>query len=477
MADTGAAPFAVRGRGMRVRLGTGRGGSVAGQGHGHRQGSGTVSSEARTRLTAIGHLLSGNFLNAGIMLVSVAMVARSLGPEIYGIMVMVLSYNRVVERILRFESWQPVIRFAVQEEGENSVDRLQRLYAYGLMLDVGAATVAALSAVGLALLFGPAFGLKTLHIQLIAIYSVATLFNIAGVPTAALRLSGQFKMLAYAQVVANILRIAFAFVCMIEGAGVIAFMVAWTAAQAIGSIIVFAAGFRALKMMGIPNPLRASRRGLTRDFPGFFGFACSTNLSLTLRVITTEADSLFVGAVAGTSAAAVYYLAKRIAKVATQVGAQVQAVVYPDVARMWAKGDIAGFRTATLQVQIALAAVGGAMLAAAYLFGPMLIRLGPGAAYQAAYILLVTQLVAVMLMLHAAPSRSAMLAMNESWQVLAISALGTAIFVAVAAYAIPRYGPIGGNVAHIILGVVTAGLLDLGWLRKSRRRLVPAQTA
>lgn len=460
-------PASPTARGRRAR----EGGSVV------SQSPDAVLSETRTRLIAIGHLLSGNFLNAGIMLVSVAMVARSLGPEVYGIMVMVLSYNRVIERVLRFESWQPVIRFAVQEESDNSLVRLQRLYAYGLMLDVGAAVVAALSAVGLALLFGPAFGLKTLHIQLIAIYSVATLFNIAGVPTAALRLSGQFKMLAYAQVVANVLRIAFAFVCMIQGASIIAFMVAWTAAQTIGSIIVFAAGFRALGMMGISNPLHASRHGLTRDFPGFFGFACSTNLSLTLRVITTEADSLFVGAVAGTSAAAVYYLAKRIAKVAMQVGAQVQAVVYPEVARMWAKGNIAAFRAATLQVQIALAAVGGAMLAAAYVFGPLLIRLGPGAAYQDAYILLLTQLVAVMLMLHAAPSRSAMLAMNESWQVLAISALGTAIFVAVAAYAIPRYGPIGGNVSHIVLGIVTAGLLDLGWLRKSRTRLAGAQAA
>lgn len=424
----------------------------------------------RSRLTAIGHLLSGNFLNALIMLVSVALAARSLGPASYGIMVMVLSYNRVVERILRFESWQPLIRFAVQEERESAPERLRRLYAYGLLLDIGAAALSALVAISLALLFGSLFHLTSLHVELIAIYSVATLVNVAGVPTAALRLSGQFKMLAYTQVAANLLRIVFAGYCAIEGYGLVGFMIAWTAAQALGSLIVFWVGFRALLRMGVPNPFGAPLRGLTKDFPGFFGFACSTNLSLTLRVITTEADSLFVGAVAGAPAAAVYFLAKRIAKVASQVGAQIQAVVYPDVARLWASGNIGGFRAATLQVQVALAAVGATMLLGAYLFGPLLIRVGPGEAYQATYVLLLTQLVAVMLTLHAAPSRSALLAMNQSWLVLAIAAAGTALFVLIAGYAVPRYGPVGGNIAHIALGGMTAILFDIAWLGKARKR-------
>ncbi|MCX8476810.1 MAG: lipopolysaccharide biosynthesis protein, partial [Sphingomonas sp.] len=379
-------------------------------------------------------------------------------------------YNRVVERIVRFESWQPLIRFAVHEEQEGSPERMARLYAYGLLLDIGAAAFAAGLTVGLALLLGGWFGLTSLHVQLVAIYAVGTLCNIAGVPTAALRLSGQFKMLAYTQVLANLLRILFAAFCAIQGYGLIGFMVAWTAAQALGSLAVFAVGFRALRGMGIPNPFLAPLRGLRKDFPGFFGFACSTNLSLTLRVITTEADSLFVGAVAGAPAAAVYYLAKRIAKVAVQIGAQVQAVVYPDVARMWARGNVRGLRAATLQVQIALAGVGVAMLLGAYLFAPLLIRLGPGEAYNETYVLLLTQLVAVILMLHAAPSRSALLAMNQAWLVLAISALGTAVFVGVAAYAVPRFGAIGGNIAHIVLGALTAVLLDLFWLGKARER-------
>jgi Membrane protein involved in the export of O-antigen and teichoic acid len=425
---------------------------------------------AGARLKAIAHLLTGNFLGAALMLVSIAIAARTLSPDRYGVMVMVLSFSRLVERILRFESWQALIRFAAQYEDKADNRQISRLYAYGLLIDAGAAALAAVASIGLAVLGGKLFGLAPIHVDLVAIYAVALLFNIAGVPTAALRLAGKFKLLAYAQLIANVLRIALAAICAWWGAGLLGFMAAWTISQVTGSAIIFWLGLQAIAARGIPSPFRASIRHLRRDFPGFFGFTCSTNLSLTLRVVTTEADSLFVGAVAGSSAAGIYHLAKRIAKVAVQVGAQVQAVVYPDVARMWARGDVAGFRRATLQTQAALAAVGVAILAAATLIAPLVLNWGLGAAYMSAYPLLMTQLVAVILTLHAAPSRSALLAMNESWRVLMIAFGGTFAFVVVAVYAVPRWGAIGANAAHIVLAGTVALALEIALLSRIRSK-------
>lgn len=422
----------------------------------------------RVRLIAIGHLLSGNFLSAALMLVSIAIAARVLGPEHYGIMVMVLSFSRLVERVLRFESWQALIRFAAQEEQESDRTRQSRLYAYGLLLDVGAAALAAFASVALALIGQAVIGLDLLHVELVAIYAVALLLNLGGVPTAALRLAGKFKLLAYAQLIANVLRIVLAAFCAWAGAGLLGFMAAWTVAQSAGSLIIFWLGMRALASSNIPSPFRARVRGLRRDFPGFLSFACSTNLSLTLRAITTEADSLFVGTVAGAPAAGIYHLAKRIAKVAMQVAAQVQAVIYPDVARMWARGNVAAFRSTTLNVQMALGALGILMLVAAAIVAPLILRMGPGASYMSTYPLLLAQLLAVILTLYAAPSRSALLAMNESWYVLKTSLFGTGLFAIIAALAVPRWGAIGANIAHIALGTCIAVALEVRLLTRLR---------
>ena len=96
---------------------------------------------------------------------------------------------------------------------------------------------------------------------------------------------------------------------------------------------------RVIRKKGIPNPLRANPFGLKDRFPGFMSFAWSTNVSGTLRTLTQEADTLLVSAFAGTAWAGFYHIAKRIAKVAQQVGSMMQTVVYPDMARMWAQKE------------------------------------------------------------------------------------------------------------------------------------------
>lgn len=421
----------------------------------------------RKRAINIGHLLSGNMLNAAIVLVGTSVAARSLGPHAYGIMVLVLSFSRTVERVVRFESWQPLIKYAAEPETANDKQRLSQLYLYGLILDVGAAALAAAAAFLIAITVGPLFGLSWDNVLLIGVSSLGILFNISGMPTAALRFSGHFRTIAYSQLIANILRVGLAIACGWYGLGVMAFIAAWTVAQIAGSLLFLALGFRSLAMQGVPSPLSASIRGLGTSFPGFLSFAWSSNLSMTLRTVSQEADSLLVGAFWGPAAAGYYYIARRLANVAQQVGGQIQAVIYPDVARMWAQGKIRQFRATTLQIQLIMAVFGLAMMAMGYVLGEWVIRLGPGGSYVDAYPLLLTQLVAVILIMHGAPSRSALLAMGQHRQVLFIALISVLIFLTVACTLIPIIGPIGANIAHIALGAFSAITMDLRWLKNA----------
>ena len=77
-----------------------------------------TSTVLRPRLISIGHLISGNGANAVIMAVSTIIAARTLGPAAYGTLALILTIGRVSERVLRFESWQPLIRFAAQRDVE-----------------------------------------------------------------------------------------------------------------------------------------------------------------------------------------------------------------------------------------------------------------------------------------------------------------------------------------------------------------------
>ena len=417
-------------------------------------------------LKNIAHLMSGNSANALLMLASTIVAARALGPAAYGVLALVLTVGRFSERLLRFESWQPLIRFAAHEETNGDAARMAQLYLYGLMLDVGTAVFAALLTVVLGYGLMDLIGLDQSQAPLVAIYALAIATNIRGMPTAALRMDGKFSTLAYIQLCSSLLRLALAAAGLAMGLSLLAFVIIWTLCQLLDSALFVWLGLRSVRKRGIPSPLGASPWGLKEAFPGFMAFAWSTNISSTLRTLTQEADTLLVSAFAGTAWAGFYHIAKRIAKVAQQVGAMMQAVIYPDMARMWAKGDVAIFRSTIKRVQGALAGAGIGLLFVAWLLGDWLIRNAFGADFSGAYPLLLAQLVAVILIMHAAPSRSALLAMDRPGLVLGVAVASTLLFFATAWFAIPRVGAIGANYAHIAFAALTAIAMDIAMWRQ-----------
>jgi O-antigen/teichoic acid export membrane protein len=422
-----------------------------------------VSSVVRSRLVSIVHLISGNGANAAIMLVSTTFAARALGPTAYGVLALVLTIGRLSERLLRFESWQPLIRFAAQKDIESDPRQLSELFLFGLLLDVGSALLAAVLTVLGGYLLMPVIGLEPNDLPLIATYALAIAVNIRGMPTAAMRMDGQFKTLAYIQMLSSLLRVALAAYGIWAGFGLWAFIAVWTGCQMLDSLLFLWLGFRVLDKLGIPSPLRADWRGLTGRFPGFMSFAWSTNISSSMRTMTQEADTLLVGAFVGKEAAGFYHIAKRIAKVAQQVGQMIQAVIYPDMARLWARADYAGFRRTTGQIQFAMAAIGLLVLALAWLLGEQAIHLAFGNDFIGAYPLLMAQLVAVVLIMHASPSRSALLAMNRSGLVLWVSIASAVLFFATALLTMPFYGALGANFGHIAFAAFTAVAMDIAW--------------
>ena len=424
-----------------------------------------------SRLGSIAHLFSGTLAVTGLMALSTIVAARALGPQMYGVLALVLTMGRICERLIRFESWQPLIRFASQPEAEADPAHMGRLFVLGLMLDLACAAAAALALVAAGYLLLPLVGLDQSQYYLLLIFAPAIAFNIRGVPTAALRLAGHFRTLAYFQTLSAVLRLTLAVAAWAWGAGVAEFLAIWTFAQLVDTAIFAWLARRSLNSIGVELVFDTPPAQLIRAFPGFMGFAWSTNASSTLRTLTQEADVLLVGAMTGTAGAGLYHLAKRLAKMAQQVGQHIQAVLYPDFARLWAQGQVRMFGTIVMKVQAILAGFAVLALGAVWLFGDPLIALLLGEDYAGLLPLVFTQVIAVALILHASTPRSAMLAMNHPGTVLMIALVSTAIFFGVASVAIPAYGPIGANFAHIAFALFTALALDAScWPRIWRRQ-------
>lgn len=416
----------------------------------------------RARLRNIGHLLTGNLFGSIVGMLGFVVTARALGPVDYGVLALIYSYTRAVERLISFQSWQPLIKYGAELTGKEHHDDYRALLKFGLVVDVSAAILAYLVAIGFALLFGPAIGLQKETIWLVVIYSSVLLIQVNGFPTAVMRLAGRFRIMAYGSVAGGFVRLLLCLIGLLFGGGLLFFVFAWTASQILGSITRLVIALIELNRQGVRRLLSAPLKGVRGRFKGLLGFTVGSNLELTIRSSANEFDTLLVGWFTDPAGAGLYHMAKRLGRVVLQIGVQVQAVLYPDIARLWAKRDLVTFRRTVRQTEIMLAAFGVAVVCATILFIKPALDLLLGAQFAAAAPLAIVQMIAVAIMLSGSVVRSALLAMGKQIAVLKVVTVSTIAFHVTAVAMIYSIGAMGANIANVILGVVwLVGLLYL----------------
>lgn len=417
------------------------------------------------RIRNVAHLLTGNFFTSLLAFVAFALTARALGPNDYGMLALVYSYVRAVERIISFQSWQPLVKYGSSLSEEKDQASFASLIKFGLALDVTGAVIAWVVAVGLITVAAPIFEWSDRTVDLVWIYSPVLLFRLTGMPTAVLRISGRFRTIAYGQMGGVAFKLLLCIIGVAIGGGIVFFAFVWMISQSVSSLVTLAFAFRQLHLRGVRNVLRAPLKGILHQFPGIWSFAWSSNLSLTIRSSAQEFDTLLVGALADPTSAGLYNIAKRIGRMGQQVGAQVQAVLYPDLARLWADRDIAQFYRAVAQVEVLLTATGVALFVLFFLLGEPILRIAAGPEFAAAAQLLTVQAVAVGLVLSGSAMRAALLSMGLHHKVLQVVLVATVAFHLTAILLIPQIGAMGANVAHIVLGLIWVAGLFLAFRR------------
>ena len=173
-----------------------------------------------------------------------------------------------------------------------------------------------------------------------------------------------------------------------------------------------------------------------------------------MRKSTQELDILAVGAVAGPIGAGIYQLVRKFTLAAMKAGAMLQQVVFPDLARLWARRDLHGFVTAIRQTELLTLGVGVAFVVGVVFAGDIAIRLIAGPEFEDAEGPLIVQSVAALLFLAGSALRPALMTMGLQPKVLCITLVaGIAFFVALYV-ATPALGVSGAGVAHIIFNLI-----------------------
>lgn len=417
----------------------------------------------RKRLTNIGHLMAGNFGAGVIAFFAVAIAARGLGVETFGVLALVSTFIQAIERFVSFQTWQPIIRFGAGLKEQGRDDDLKSVIKFGFLLDVSAALAGFAIAVGLALFGAERFGWSAEVRNSLLLYSAALLLLINGSPTGVMRLAGKFREIAYFQVIAMTVRCTLCAIALAAGAGLFTYVAIWAGTHVLSAILLMTTGALQLRRLGCADFMNASLKDMSTRFPKIWRFAVLANLSLSIRSSAQQLDTLIVGALAGAGGAGLYHIAKRIAKFAQQAGQQVQAVVFPDIAKLWARGDIDSFRKDVARTEGLLLLMCGLGVGATFLLADPIIALLAGEKYADAGGMLKVQIIAVAALLAGSVARAALLCMGKEVTVFWLSVAATALFFSSAFFFIPRAGAIGANYAHAIAGVFIVAALWIAY--------------
>jgi O-antigen/teichoic acid export membrane protein len=400
------------------------------------------------------YLSSANILVASIGLITIAVVARALGPMGLGVIAIAESYVRLVDQFVRLEPWQAVIRYgSVALENKKEVQFL-RLVKFSTLFDIFGGFLAAVVAISGCLLLSSIMGFDEKQKSLTIVYSLTLFLSLSATPTGLLRLFDLFDMAAKLSVFLAICRLALSVVAWQMSGEVWTFIIIMSIYTVGEQLAPFILAWRELRRRGHRGIWKIPLAGVLSENPGILRFIVNTNLNALSRIITQRFDTLVVGAVLGTSAAGLYQLARRVGLAAIRIGRPLQQAIYPDLAKIWARGEKQRFRLLVLRANALLTLFSVvAILIAAY-FMESIVRIAFGDAFRAAAPLINIQLCAVALFLCGNTLGPALMSMGADKALLTVSATASVAFFAAIVPLLHMFGAEGAVLCQVIFNLI-----------------------
>ena len=395
-------------------------------------------------------LFSGNMAASVLGLASLALTARALGVEQFGILVLITTYVTIVSSLFTFQSWQAIIKYGADALEQKREQDFKSLIKFGFMLDGATVIVATVLASTVASFIGQWKDWDMQHVLMATIYSATILFHLNGTPIGILRLFDRFKKIAYQNVIAAIIKLLGVTIAYAMGTGIWGFLLVWAIVDILGKLVLIYFAFQELSHQKIHGVMQGSARNISNKFNGIWGFVWTTNINSSVRMTTREMDVMIIAVMLGPIAVGLYKIAKQFAAIIQRMIDPLYQSIYPELARLFSKGAIEEFvrfggRASVLAGLIAL----GSWFVF-YFFGDYIIRLTVGMAYSDAIDVMLWYMMAIVVAAVAFPLQPAMLSMGRPHMTFWVHMAGTVIYFAVLFSFLPVFGLIGAGIAYLI---------------------------
>ncbi|MEZ4649688.1 MAG: oligosaccharide flippase family protein [Candidatus Eisenbacteria bacterium] len=307
---------------------------------------GTLRRGIRSRFAKDAGVLAGGQLLASVAaFVQGLVVARVLGPEQYGVALLIISVPTMMFSLLDARTSAAAVKYITEFDSAGAPGRVRAMTRLGYSVDLGIAFLT----LGLVALVSSWAAAKVVHAHeyaaLIVIYSTALIpKSFSGTSQSVLGVCGRFQAMAVVQLVAKAVGVVAVLGLVLTGWGIEGVIYGRMAELVVTGVALLVVASGAVRKTWGASWVSAPFHALRGKLREIFRFLAFTELTELVNVASKQADMNILGYFAGPTEAGFYGLAKRMTGVVGMVVAPLESVLYPRLAKAWAEGDAADLR-------------------------------------------------------------------------------------------------------------------------------------
>jgi O-antigen/teichoic acid export membrane protein len=397
-----------------------------------------------------------------------ALMARSLGPSDFGMVVLIHTYAMLMRALVDFGSTQAIVRYGVPAHDAGDSHALARLIKVCRRIDKQASITAALLALAVAPFAGPFMGMDKQHILILMAYSLVLITTGTGTASGILRLYDRFDILGRQMTIAPTIRFLGVAIAWWLSAPIQVFVAIWACGYAAENFYLMWHAKQKYNTHIKQVLAGVSFKGAAlADFDDLRHFLWVTYWQSNLDILPKHITTVMVGYLLGPAEAGLLRLAREISSMLSKPAVLIRQVIFADQTRSWHQGSNA-FEVITYRTALLGGALGLLFVLISYFFGEHLLATLLGQQFVAAKAVLTFMLLAATLDLATSPLRSALYAMGYATKTLRLYIYTTTIYLILFVVLTKAMGLIGAGVAASFLAALTLiGMLLL--IRGNRR--------
>lgn len=399
-------------------------------------------------------LFSGNMVGSLLGLASLALTARALGVEDFGILVLITTYVMVVDKLVNFQSWQAVIKYGADALEQKKYQDFKSLVKFGFVLDGATAILGTVISASAAWFVGNWLGWDEQLVLMAAIYSIVILFHIEGTPTGLLRLFDKFNKIAYLHVIASFIKLFGVSIVFFAGGGLWAFLLVWAVVDILDKLLLVYFAWQELMIRNFNGFILTKTSQISKKFYGIWRFVFMVNLQTAIKFPVREIDILLVGFLIGPSMSGGLKIIKQFSGAVGKITTPIFQVLLPEYSKLAAERNYSLFIKNIFKVSSVLFIISVGTWIGLILFSHFVIHALLGEEYIFIYSALIIFFIATIIFNTTLPLNPALLSVGQLNTYLFSTVVATVIYIPILVVFITNFGLEGAAIAWIIYAAI-----------------------